>query len=117
MLIITKEQFGVFAKDRLHAVARQLADRTIKRHPAAFAGRGPEEIATALEPDITFAHEQGFRSMRMLERYADLCATLGAGFGAREEWARDILSHTDMSPTTKLDKIEETAIFVLLGRR
>lgn len=117
MLIITKEQLAIFANARLHAVAHQLANRTMKRHPEACAGREPEEIAAALEPDIAFAHEQGFRSMRMLERYADLCTTLGAGFGAREEWARDILSHTDMSPTTKLDRIEETAIFVLLARR
>ncbi|MCB2264411.1 MAG: hypothetical protein LGR52_15950 [Candidatus Thiosymbion ectosymbiont of Robbea hypermnestra] len=117
MLTISEEQLSVFAKDRLHTVARQLADRTIERHPKACAGRGPEEIASALEPDITFAHDTGFRSMRMLGRYVDLCATLGVGFGARERWACDILSRRDLSPATKLDRIEETAIFVLLARR
>lgn len=117
MLKISKEQLGVFAKDRLHAVARQLADQTIEHHPRACAGRGPEEIASALEPDIAFAHDEGFRSMRMLERYADLCATLGVGFGVRESWARDILLRQDLSPATKLARIEETAIFVLLARR
>jgi hypothetical protein len=117
MLKISKEQLGVFAKDRLHAVARQLADRTIERHPKACAGRGLKEIASELEPDIAFAHGEGFRSMRMLERYADLCATLSVGFGVREGWVRDILSRQDLSPATKLDQIEETAIFVLLARR
>ena len=117
MLMISKKQLNVFAKNRLHTVARQLADRTIERYPKACAGRGPEEIASELEPDIAFAHDKGFRSMRMLERYADLCATFGVGFGWREGWARDILSRQDLSPAAKLDRIEETAIFVLLGRR
>ena len=116
MLKISEKQLDVFTKDRLRAVARKLADRTIERHPKACAGRGLKEIASELEPDIAFAHGEGFQSMRMLERYADLCATLGVGFGAREGWVRDILSLQDLSPATKLDQIEETAVFVLLAR-
>ncbi|WP_157906875.1 hypothetical protein [Sorangium cellulosum] len=105
------------ARDRLAAVAQTLADRLTQRHPQTCAGCGREAIASALEPEIAFAHGQGFRSMQMLERYVDLCATLGFGFGEREHWARDILSRRDLSPQAKLDRIEETSIFVLLARR
>jgi hypothetical protein len=117
MLKISKEQLGIFAKARLRDVAQRLADRTIERHPEACARYGREELASALEPEISFAHHEGFRSLSMLERYVDVCATVGLGFGAREDWARDILSRQDLSPATKLDQIEETAIFVLLARR
>jgi hypothetical protein len=117
MLKISKEQLGIFAKARLRDVAQRLADRTIERHPEACAHYGREELASALEPEITFAHHEGFQSLPMLERYVDVCAAVGFGFGAREDWARDILSRQDLSPATKLDQIEETAIFVLLARR
>lgn len=117
MLKIREDQFDVFTKDRFQLVIRQLADWVIKRHPKACAGRGTEIIASALESDIALAYRMGFRSMHMLKRYADLCATLGVGFGVRDDWARDILSRQDLSPEAKLTLIEETAIFVLLSRR
>ena len=116
MLTISKQQTEAFAQDRLRRVCRKLADRLLARNPEACEGRRAEEIAAALEPDVSFAHEQGFRSMRMLERYTDICATLGLGFGEREEWVGDILSRRDMSPVSKLDRIEETSVFVLMGR-
>ena len=115
MLRISKQQVDAFAQDRLRQVCRKLADRLIARHPEACEGHGPEEIAAALEPDVAFAHDQGFRSMRMLERYTDICATLGLGFGQREDWVRDVLSRRDLSPATKLDRIEETSVFALMG--
>ena len=116
MLKISKKQLGIFAKARLHDVAQRLADRTLERHPEVRARYGRKELVSALEPEISFAHQEGFRSLPMLERYVDVCASVGLGFGAREDWARDILSRQDLSPETKLDQIEETAIFVLLAR-
>ncbi|KYG04181.1 hypothetical protein BE21_04115 [Sorangium cellulosum] len=119
MLRIIKEQLEIFSAARLHAVAEALADRALERHQAACVRFGREELASMLEPEIAFAHAVGFRSISMLERYIDVGAALGPGFGfgAKEQWARDILSRQDLSPAAKLEHIEETAIFVLLARR
>lgn len=73
-------------------------------------------IADEMMAEIDFAHALGFQNRSMLHRYADLSTTLGAGFGDREEWARAILGRRDLTPSDKLDALEETAAFVLLAR-
>jgi len=114
MLTLTSQQMERFKDAQVKRYCLHLADRAHSRHPDTAQRWGRDELATRLEPDILLAHSHGLKTAGHLERYSDLALVLGFGFGWAQSWAGDILA-LDLPAAHKLDRLEETAVFILQG--
>lgn len=112
MLHFTEEQTRLILRKRRDAFVRQLTRRARDRHGAAIDHLDDEALWAFLLREIEDARGIGLRTRSELERFTDLALVFGAGFATRLDWARTAFADCRLKPGRRLDKVEETAVFV-----
>lgn len=116
MIVVSNEQIRHFTDQRVESFALELAERARTRHTDACADIPDDKLQALMAEEIRAARGFGIVVSRDLKRFSDLAVVLGFGFSESEDWANAILSKTDESPSRRLGRVEDAAVFVALAR-
>ena len=116
MIVVSNEQIQHFTDLRVEGFAAELAERARQRHSDALAEIPDDKLRDLMAEEIKAARSFGISVRRDLERFSDLAVVLGFGFSESEDWANAILSKDSESPSFRLGKVEDAAVFVALAR-
>jgi hypothetical protein len=112
---VHQTQMDALEQARLNSFARELATRARDRHPAACEPLADDDLLACITDEIRAARAIGLRTRGEIKRFADLSLTLGFGFAASQDWARDLFAAPRLAPRDRLGKVEDAAVFALAG--
>lgn len=116
MLQFTDGQVDYIFRERLNEFVTQLIIRARARHASSIQHLDDDALRSLLTREIGVARGIGLRTRSELERFTDLSIVFGAGFATELDWAKSLFSDGRLKPRRRLDKVEETAVFVARAR-